>query len=285
FSVLFSLGSVFFYQHELLLRIKLEKTAFVSAAGILVAAMFCQHQKISVQWFMHITVKYYGPVFAVLLIWAGIAVRKKRTWKKAGVLGILLILLTYLSGCGVSLEKRIFPLSMSADYVQGNYRIIYGIPELTSMTGQNKKDTEESQPQAIVYEGKTPEEAEENFNRNQKNYLDMGHIKTLILGEGILEQKDALEGLLDALERKPSVAGNIYVFACQNPEELMKFDGQGKDSVGDFLTGILENNLSGKPKDAVTLQDLYNAWHRKEQIPKLPIVTVVNNKPEIRQYS
>lgn len=285
FSVLFSLGSVFFYQHELLLRIKLEKTACVSAAGILVAAMFCQHQKISVQWFMHITVKYYGPVFAVLLIWAGIAVRKKRTWKKAGVLGILLVFLTYLSGCGVSLEKRIFPLSMSADYVQGKYQIIYGIPELTGMTGQNKKDTEESQPQAIVYEGKTPKEAEENFNKNQKNYLDMGHIKTLILGEGILAEKDALEGLLDMLEKKPSVAGNIYVFACQNPEELMKLDGQGKDSVGDFLTGILENNLNGKPKDAVTLQDLYNAWHRKEQIPKLPIVTVVNNKPEIRQYS
>ena len=285
FSVLFSLGSVFFYQHELLLRIKMEKTALAAAVGILAAAIFCQHQKISAQWFMHITVKYYGPVFAVLLIWAGIAVRKKRTWKKAGVLGVLLILMTYLAGCGVSLEKRISPLSMSADYVQGNYRIIYGIPELTGMTGQNKKDTEESQPQAIVYEGKTPEEAEENFNRNQKNYLDMGHIKTLILGEEILEQKDALEGLLDALERKPSVAGNIYVFACQNPEELMKLDGQGKDSVGDFLTGILENNLEGKPKDAVTLQDLYNAWHRKEKIPELPIVTVVNNKPEIRQYS
>ena len=121
------------------------------------------HQKIPVQWFMHITVKYYGPVFAVLLIWAGIAVRKKRTWKKAGVLGILLVFLTYLSGCGVSLEKRIFPLSMSADYVQGKYQIIYGIPELTGMTGQNKKDTEESQPQAIVYKGENTQRGRRKF--------------------------------------------------------------------------------------------------------------------------
>ena len=75
------------------------------------------------------------------------------------------------------------------------------------------------------------------------------------------------------------------MFVSHDPQELMGLDGQGEESVGDYLTGILENNLEGKPKDAVSLQDLYNAWHRKEELPKLPEVTVVNKKPQIGSYS
>lgn len=285
FSIFFSLGSVFFYQHELLQRIQMEKIAFFTSAGILAAAIWCDYKKISVQWFLDITGRYYTPLFAILLLFAGAVVHKKRTWKKVGMFCLLLVLATGMAGCGVSLENRVFPLSLSADYREGNYRLIYGIPKLTQMTGQKKEETEESQPQAIVYEGKTPEEAEKNFDKNQKNYLDMGHIKTLILGQSLLQETENLERFLDYLEKKPSVAGNIYVFVCSDPEELMSLDGQGEESVGDYLTGILENHREGNSKDAVTLQDLYNARHRKEKLPKLPTVTVLNKKPQISQYS
>lgn len=81
------------------------------------------------------------------------------------------------------------------------------------------------------------------------------------------------------------MAGNIYVFSCEDVKALMSFDTQGGESVGDYLTGILENNLEGKPKNAVTLQDLYNRWHRKEQLPQLLEAELVNKRPQIRQYS
>lgn len=35
--------------------------------------------------------------------------------------------------------------------------VVYGIPQLSAMTGQGKSETEGSEPQAIVYEGKTPQ--------------------------------------------------------------------------------------------------------------------------------
>lgn len=81
------------------------------------------------------------------------------------------------------------------------------------------------------------------------------------------------------------MAGNIYVFSCKDNRELMSVERQEGDSVGDYLTGILENTREGAPKDAVTLQDLYNAWHRGEEMPRLLEVTVMNNRPQIRQYS
>ena len=65
----------------------------------------------------------------------------------------------------------------------------------------------------------------------------------------------------------------------------MSLEGQGTDSLGDYLTGILENTLEKKEKQAVVLQDLYGAWHREEEFPELSEVTVVNKKPGIRQHS
>lgn len=285
FSILFGLGSVFFYNHELLVRIKMERTAFFTVAGVIAAAELCEKLDIQTEIFLRITMNLYGPLFLVLLLYAGLAGKRKRIAVKTAGLLLCILSLNALNGCGVSLEDRNFPLSMSADYRDGQYEVIYGIPGLTRITGQTKEETEESRAQALTYTGKTPAHAEENFNQNQENYLDMGHIKVLVLGNGILENQRALKELLDYLEEKPSVAGNIYVFACENPGELMSLDGEGTESVGDYLTGILENNLEGRPKDAATLQDLYNARHRNEKIPELPQVSVVNKRPEIGQYS
>ena len=95
----------------------------------------------------------------------------------------------------------------------------------------------------------------------------------------MLEEEEALTGLLAYLEEKPAVAGNLYVFVCGDNKALMSLDSENEVSVGEYLTGILENNLEGKPKDAVTLQDLYNAWHRGEEMPKLPIAEAVNKRP------
>lgn len=280
FSMLFALGGVFFYNHELLVRTDMEKGAPFVAMGIMTIALICEKMQIPAEIFWKLTGWFYGPLFLLLLLYAGVAGRKKSVFLKGAA--ILLCMLP-LSGCGVSLENREFPLSMSADYKDGKFELIYGIPGLGEITGQGKN--QEEQPQAISYQGATPREAEAAFNRNQKNYLDMGHMKTVLLGKGLMENEDALFEFLNYLEEKPSVAGNIYVFSCEDVRALMSFDTQGGESVGDYLAGILENNLEGKPKDAVTLQDLYNGWHRKEKLPKLLEAELVNKRPQIRQYS
>lgn len=284
FSLLFGLGSVFFYSHELLERVKLKKTGAFVGAGILLAAEICRKMEVSTEFFVSLTVKVYGPLFLILLLYAGVAGKRKRMlWKTAVLLTATAFAASFLNGCGVSLEDRTFPLSMGADYEKGQYRLIYGIPGLEQITGQKKEDTENSQPQAIVYEGKTVEDAEECFDKNQENYLDLGHIKVLILGKGLLENRGALEDFLGYLEEKPSVAGNLYVFSCEDVPGIMSLEGE--ESVGEYLAGILENNPEGRRETAMTLQDLYNAWHRGEEMPTLISVTVVNNKPQIRQYS
>lgn len=282
FSVLFGLGSVFFYQHELLVRAKIEKAAPFFAAAILTGAEICEKLEVSEEIFIHLTMSFYAPFMGLLLLCASFCSRRKHgAVKMLLLLTVLTSLAASFTGCGVALEKRVFPLAMSADYAAGQYQLIYGIPGLTTETGQKKAGTEETKPQAVIYEGKQPKEAEEKFSKNQDNYLDMGHIKVLLLGKRLLQKQDALEEFLGYLEEKPSVAGNLYVFSSREVNRLMSLEGE--EAVGDYLTGILENNLQGKT--AVKLQDLYNAWHRQEPMPKIPEVIIMNKKPFIRQYS
>ena len=281
FGILFSLGSVFFYSHELLARIRLEKTALAAGGAVVLGALACEKAGIAPEFFIEITMEIYGPLLFLLLILAGLTGKKGKIIKT----GFLTMALLGLSGCGVSLEDRVFPMSMGADYENGHYRIVYGIPQLSKVTGQDKEETQSGEEQALVYEGLTPQDALERFDENQENYLDMGHMKAIILGEHIMENRDALTGFLGFLENNPAVAGNIYVFVTEDMEELMRLDGQGVDSVGDYLTGILENTMDQKKEKAVILQDLYGAWHREEEFPKLPEVTIVNKKPSICQHS
>ena len=281
FGILFGLGSVFFYSHELLARIRLEKTALPAGGAVVLGALACEKAGISPEFFIEITMEIYGPLLFLLLILAGLTGKRGKIIKT----GLLTLALLGMSGCGISLEDRVFPMSMGVDYENGHYRIVYGIPQLSKVTGQDKEETQSGEEQALAYEGLTPQNALERFNENQENYLDMGHMKAIILGEHIMENRDALAGFLGFLEDNPAVAGNIYVFVTEDMEALMSLDGQGVDSVGDYLTGILENTMDKKEQKAVILQDLYGAWHREEEFPKLPEVTIVNKKPSIRQHS
>ena len=281
FGILFGLGSVFFYSHELLARIRLDKTALPAGGAVVLGALACEKAGISPEFFIEITMEIYGPLLFLLLILAGLTGKRGKIIKT----GLLTLALLGMSGCGISLEDRVFPMSMGVDYENGHYRIVYGIPQLSKVTGQDKEETQSGEEQALVYEGLTPQDALERFDENQENYLDMGHMKAIILGEHIMENRDALTGFLGFLENNPAVAGNIYVFVTEDMEELMRLDGQGVDSVGDYLTGILENTMDQKKEKAVILQDLYGAWHREEEFPKLPEVTIVNKKPSICQHS
>lgn len=209
--------------------------------------------------------------------------KKRREGNKKGkrypVFFLVFTAALFLTSCGVALEDRTFPLSMGVDYKDGLYQVYYGIPNLSGITGQGKtEDSKQNAEQADYYEGRTMEEAEKAFLSSQEDYLDMGHLKVILMGTGIQEDKEAQREFLSYMESKPSVAGNIYVFSCEQLGEVMEMDGNQMDSLGDYLTGILENRPDSRKKDQTDLQKLYNAWHNDEKIPKLLTVRADKDK-------
>ncbi|MGN0399183.1 MAG: hypothetical protein ACI4EO_03555, partial [Blautia sp.] len=80
------------------------------------------------------------------------------------------------------------------------------------------------------------------------------------------------------LEEKPSVAGNIYVFSCNSPREIMELDGKELDSLGTFLVRIVESRPYSRQEEQTDLQSLYNAWHNQEERPSMLQVGVDGGK-------
>ena len=186
------------------------------------------------------------------------------------MIAVVFLLTGSLWACGVPLEDRAFPLSVAVDYTEGKYEVYYGMPDLSAETGQDKEGENSGQKETVVcYRGRRMEETEELFLRSQEDYLDLGHVKAFLLGENLLKNKNAYEALLAYLEEKPSVAGNIYVFSCRSPREIMELEGTELDSLGTFLVRIVESRPYSRQEEQTDLQSLYNAWHNQENRPSM----------------
>ena len=186
------------------------------------------------------------------------------------MIAVVFLLTGSLWACGVPLEDRAFPLSVAVDYTEGKYEVYYGMPDLSAETGQDKEGEHSGQKETVVcYRGRSMEETEELFLRSQEDYLDLGHVKAFLLGENLLKNKNAYEALLAYLEEKPSVAGNIYVFSCRSPREIMELEGTELDSLGTFLVRIVESRPYSRQEEQTDLQSLYNAWHNQENRPSM----------------
>lgn len=186
------------------------------------------------------------------------------------MIAVVFLLTGSLWACGVPLEDRAFPLSVAVDYTEGKYEVYYGMPDLSAETGQDKEGENSGQKETVVcYRGRSMEETEELFLHSQEDYLDLGHVKAFLLGENLLKNKNAYEALLAYLEEKPSVAGNIYVFSCRSPREIMELEGTELDSLGTFLVRIVESRPYSRQEEQTDLQSLYNAWHNQENRPSM----------------
>ena len=84
FSMLFALGGVFFYNHELLVRTDKEKAAPFLAVGVVAAALICEKVQVSTELFWKLSGRFYGPLFLLLLLYAGFAGRKICFRKRSG---------------------------------------------------------------------------------------------------------------------------------------------------------------------------------------------------------
>ena len=76
--------------------------------------------------------------------------------------------------------------------------------------------------------------------------------------------------MLDYLAQEPFVGENVCIFQTQNAKELVSWRSAQDATLGEYLPGLMENNPSGNPAQAVTLRDLYYARYDSGELPHLP---------------
>ena len=61
---------------------------------------------------------------------------------------------------------------------------------------------------------------------------------------------------------------------------MLKWDSGGA-SIGDYLTGLLENRVPAQQKEGVTLRQVYHQWYQDRTLLSLPQITLVDGELEV----
>lgn len=278
YSLLFAVGSLFHYGHQILIRSHMGKGRWWLPAAVFAAAVINTDGK----GIEAVFGSYLGYVFVpgLILIQGGMLLnRKKKRQKK--VIGCLCVaFLLFPSGCAaIEPEKRMYPLALGVNTSEEGFSLIYGTPDLPKATGQEKEE-EEKESSVLSVTGRDFVQIREKYDQSQEKYLDMSHIQVILMGNQLVESGRWTE-FLTYLDQDPFVGENVYVFQTENPSAVLAWDSGGT-SIGEYLTGLLENRLPDQQKKGMTLRQVYHQWYKNGTLPALPAILLENE--EIRVY-
>lgn len=278
YSLLFAVGSLFHYGHQILVRSHMGKGQWWLPAAVFAAAVINADGK----GIETVFGSYLGYVFVpgLILIQGGMLFnrKKKRQKKLTGCFCIAFLL--FLSGCAaIEPEKRMYPLALGVNTSEEGFSLIYGTPDLPKATGQEKEE-EDREASVLSVAGSDFAQIREKYDQSQEKYLDMSHIQVILMGDRLVESGRWTEFLI-YLEQDPFVGENVYVFQTENPSAVLAWDSGGT-SIGEYLTGLLENRLPDQQKKGMTLRQVYHQWYKSGTLPVLPAIFLENE--EIRVY-
>ena len=278
YSLLFAVGSLFHYGHQILVRSHMGKGQWWLPAAVFAAAVINADGK----GIETVFGSYLGYVFVpgLILIQGGMLFnrKKKRQKKLTGCFCIAFLL--FLSGCAaIEPEKRMYPLALGVNTSEEGFSLIYGTPDLPKATGQEKEE-EEKESSVLSVTGRDFVQIREKYDQSQEKYLDMSHIQVILMGNQLVESGKWTE-FLTYLDQDPFVGENVYVFQTENPSAVLAWDSGGT-SIGEYLTGLLENRLPDQQKKGMTLRQVYHQWYKNGTLPALPAILLENE--EIRVY-
>lgn len=279
YSLMFSIGSLLFYGHEVIRRSHLGSGKYWMALVVYVLS-FVRIKGMGIE-------EAYGPylgyvfvpgmLFFQFMLFLGGRGRRRRTGAVAAVLGMCLL----LGGCaGIEPEKRMYPLALGIDGDQEGFTLTYAMADLKKATGQEKTEEGGSEG-ALSITGKDFEEIEEIYNRSQEKYLDMGHLQVLVLGDRLIRERQ-WGRVLEYLSREPFVGENVYVFRTEETEKVTAWSGGGGRSLGEYLTGLLENRTAGQKRRGVTLRQVYHQWYKDGTLPELPRIILEKDRIQVQ---
>lgn len=278
YSLLFAVGSLFHYGHQILVRSHMGKGQWWLPAAVFAAAVINADGK----GIETVFGSYLGYVFVpgLILIQGGMLFnrKKKRQKKLTGCFCIAFLL--FLSGCAaIEPEKRMYPLALGVNTSEEGFSLIYGTPDLPKATGQEKEE-EDREASVLSVAGSDFAQIREKYDQSQEKYLDMSHIQVILMGDRLVESGRWTE-FLTYLEQDPFVGENVYVFQTENLSAVLAWDSGGT-SIGEYLTGLLENRLPDQQKKGMTLRQVYHQWYKSGTLPVLPAIFLENE--EIRVY-
>lgn len=276
YSLLFSVGSLLHYGHQIIRQTSMGTGRFWMAAVIYILSA-AEFKGMGIEEYYGV---YLGYIFVpgLALIQLLLMLRGKGRRKKKAAAAAVLALCMVLCGCAVEPEKRMYPLALGVDSAQEGYAMTYGMPRLPKATGQDKSGSEGSTT-VLRIRGSDFQTIEAIYNRSQQKYLDMGHVQVLVLGENLIGD-GRWQKVLEYLKEEPFVGEDMYVFRAESPADILAWTGDGGTTAGEYIRGLMENRMSGQ-QNGVTLRDLYYRKYKEGMLADLPEIRIQDKQLQI----
>ena len=279
YGLLFAIGSVFYYGERILTSAHIGTGKYWLPLVVYVAAVFEVDGMTVADLFEKYLAGIFVPGLFLILFYLFLRGRQKQIKKAATVGCILLLLVMTCVGCaGIEPEKRMYPLALGIDVSGEGFTVSYGMPDLPDATGQGKAE-EDTDRSVLTLRGSDFDEIQRLYDRSQNRYLDIGHLEVILMGNEMIES-GRWETFLEYLKTEPLAGENIYLFRTEDPEAILKWDSGGT-SIGDYLTGLLENRVPAQQKEGVTLRQVYHRWYQNGTLPSLPEIMLTDGELEV----
>ena len=281
YSLLFAIGSLLHYGEQIIRKSHLGTGRLWVPAMVFLISLLEENGKGALDYFGWCLGYIFVPGILICQIYMLLLGKRGRRKKiPAAVTGILVFCL-FLGGCGVAVEpeKRAYPMALGVDASSEGLLFVYGMPDMSESTGQEKEE-EDGGARVLQISGGDFVQIEQAYDRSQEKLLDMGHLQVLVLGRTLVED-GRWRLVLDYLKQENLVGEDLYVFEAENAAEILKWNGEENSSAGEYITGMMENRMSGEKRAAVTLRELFYEKYKEDRLLKLPFVRVDNGSLEI----
>ena len=252
-------------------------------------------------------------IFAISLIMGTPekAERIYRSFMSHAGLWLLLFASLFVTGCGTPPESRDFVLAISVDEAtaedkavtkdeisatgdvtttgdnSANYRITFGLPDLSKVAGQEGgQETETS----IILSGPTVAETMDAYFNWSGKEVDYTHLKAIVIQEKLLTSPDLKEELFSLIESGDLAEDAVLFLSEGNASEILETAATESGAAGLYLEDFYQNNPLMQKYGEVTIGEYYYDCLKKKngemvraKTPDLlvPVLVVTKERPTI----
>lgn len=194
--------------------------------------------------------------------------------KKINMWFFIILCGIFLGGCDnmVEIEDRDFIMTMLVSYEDSNYKVFFGLPNLSEETGQS---TSEKDKNIISFTGENLYEVERKYSLQSDKKLDYSHLKAIIIDEKLGNNTEAIKEFLMYIKGNSEISRNTLTFTVmEGINEIVKMNSKVRDGVGSYMESLYKNTEGKGKGEEVTIGSIITAHYNKNEILTVPVIKV-----------
>lgn len=281
-ALFFFISGVFFYSGKMtgrLFHMRSAKYGLIIVAVLITAgSIVCGGQRFSYNIYLNY-MKYIGiPVQIILLLFVRVWAHPK---KKVAVMMAFVLACFSLSGCarGVELEDREFVLALGVDYDGEEVEYIYDTSRLDV-----KEDSQGEQSMVTIKMGHF-DELLSAYGKQSDRYLDCNHLKALIIGKNLAQNKEKMIQFLQYIQKQEMFASNVKLFFAEDMESVFS-EGSKMDGVlGEYLENLYVDSNYYVEGQSASVGSMVKHWQDYDETLLVPVLAATEKGLCIDNYA